>query len=319
MKDRYGRTIDYMRISITDRCNLRCKYCMPNDIETTSMSEILTFEEIQKIVEASVKLGIVNYRITGGEPLVRKGCANLIQMIKQTKGVARVGMTTNGVLLEKQVKALKEAGLDSLNVSLDTIDAEQFEKLSGKDELEHVLAGIDAALESGIPVKINTVNRKELDWKRILFYASKKGIPVRFIEMMPIGYGKDYMGISNEKLAKEIARKYGAAKTITESYGKGPANYKQFDKLGIDVGFISAMNHKFCNQCNRIRLTAEGYLKLCLCYNDGIDLRDIVRNLTKADTLLQVMKQAIEEKPLEHCFEERNEITESNAMIQIGG
>lgn len=319
MKDRIGRNIDYMRISITDRCNLRCRYCMPQDIETTAMTQILTYEEIEKVVSEAVQLGITHYRVTGGEPLVRKNCVELIQRIKEIDGVKTVGMTTNGVLLENNARALKQAGLDSINVSLDTMDAGEFEILTGKRELDQVLRGIDAARHAGIPVKINAVNQKGLNWQPLLDFAVKQGIIVRFIEMMPIGYGKTYPGNSNESLLREIEKKYGAGKAIKPKYGNGPAVYYHFEQIGTEIGFISAIHHKFCENCNRIRLSAEGYLKLCLCYENGIDLRSILRNPGSQNQLKKVMEESIFQKPSEHCFDEIDEITEANAMIQIGG
>ena len=189
MKDKAGREIDYLRISITDRCNLRCKYCMPGDIETTDMENLLTYEEIVQVTETAAALGIRHIRLTGGEPLVRRGCVDLVEKIKNVSGIETVGMTTNGVLLAEYAKALKEAGLDSVNVSLDTLDETEFQRLTGRDELNAVLAGINAAKEAQIPVKINTVHYQHLDWKSILDYTNRVQIPVRFIEMMPIGYG----------------------------------------------------------------------------------------------------------------------------------
>ena len=343
MKDKAGREIDYLRISITDRCNLRCKYCMPGDIETTDMENLLTYEEIVQVTAAA--LGIRHIRLTGGEPLVRRGCVDLVEKIKNVSGIETVGMTTNGVLLAEYAKALKEAGLDSVNVSLDTLDETEFQRLTGRDELNAVLAGINAAKEAQIPVKINTVLYQHLDWKSILDYTNRVQIPVRFIEMMPIGYGAAYTGGSNEELFRQIEECYGNAseagtvrsregekysadirdllcmqeKQQSGKHGAGPAAYYRFPGLNMDVGFISAMHHKFCRSCNRIRLTSEGYLKLCLCYEKGVDLRAVLRDPGRKQTLQEVMKEAIFEKPAEHCFEQVSEMTEHNAMVRIGG
>lgn len=318
MKDKAGRQIDYMRISITDRCNLRCKYCMPGDIETTDMANLLTYEEIAKVTETAASLGIRHIRLTGGEPLVRRGCVDLVKKIKNISGINTVGMTTNGVLLAEHARALKEAGLDSVNVSLDTLDETEFQRLTGRDELKAVLAGIGAVQEVEIPVKINTVHYKNLDWRAVLAYADERQIPVRFIEMMPIGYGAAYIGKSNEELFRQIEDCYGSA-AEGRKYGAGPAVYYHFPGLNIDVGFISAIHHKFCKNCNRIRLTSEGYLKLCLCYEKGVDLRAVLRDPEKGQTLQEVMKKAILEKPVEHCFEQISEMTEHKAMVRIGG
>lgn len=318
MKDKAGREIDYMRISITDRCNLRCKYCMPGDIETTDMANLLTYEEIAKVTETAASLGIRHIRLTGGEPLVRRGCVDLVKKIKNISGIDTVGMTTNGVLLAEHARALKEAGLDSVNVSLDTLDETEFQRLTGRDELKAVLAGIGAAQEVEIPVKINTVHYKNLDWRAVLAYADERQIPVRFIEMMPIGYGAAYTGKSNEELFRQIEDCYGSASEAGK-HGAGPAVYYHFPGLNIEVGFISAIHHKFCENCNRIRLTSEGYLKLCLCYEKGVDLRAVLRDPEKGQALQEVMKKAILEKPVEHCFEQISEMTEHKAMVRIGG
>ena len=318
MKDKAGREIDYMRISITDRCNLRCKYCMPGDIETTDMANLLTYEEIAKVTETAASLGIRHIRLTGGEPLVRRGCVDLVKKIKNISGIDTVGMTTNGILLAEHARALKEAGLDSVNVSLDTLDETEFQRLTGRDELKAVLAGIGAAQEVEIPVKINTVHYKNLDWRAVLAYADERQIPVRFIELMPIGYGAAYTGKSNEELFRQIEDCYGSASEAGK-HGAGPAVYYHFPGLNIEVGFISAIHHKFCESCNRIRLTSEGYLKLCLCYEKGVDLRAVLRDPEKGQALQEVMKKAILEKPVEHCFEQISEMTEHKAMVRIGG
>ena len=318
MKDKAGREIDYMRISITDRCNLRCKYCMPGDIETTDMANLLTYEEIAKVTETAASLGIRHIRLTGGEPLVRRGCVDLVKKIKNISGIDTVGMTTNGVLLAEHARALKEAGLDSVNVSLDTLDETEFQRLTGRDELKAVLAGIGAVQKVEIPVKINTVHYKNLNWRAVLAYADERQIPVRFIEMMPIGYGAAYTGKSNEELFRQIEDCYGSASEAGK-HGAGPAVYYHFPGLNIEVGFISAIHHKFCESCNRIRLTSEGYLKLCLCYEKGVDLRAVLRDPEKGQALQEVMKKAILEKPVEHCFEQISEMTEHKAMVRIGG
>ena len=278
MLDRYGRVINYLRISVTDRCNLRCCYCMPEGVQDVGMKNILTFEEIWEIVRAGVSLGITHIRITGGEPLVRKGCVDLIRGIREIPGVETITMTTNGVLLGNYGKQLKEAGVDGVNISLDTLDPEEFYKITGKRELQEVLAGIRAAKTAGLPVKLNAVNRKELDPIPLVRYAQEENLPLRFIEMMPVGYGKKYVGRSNEELRETLEAVCGKAECMTNReelsrMGSGPAVYYQFSDLKVPVGFISAIHGKFCDTCNRVRLTAEGYLKLCLCYDEGEDLR----------------------------------------------
>lgn len=323
MLDRYGRVINYLRISVTDRCNLRCCYCMPEGVQDVGMKNILTFEEIWEIVRTGVSLGITHIRITGGEPLVRKGCVNLIRGIREIPGVETITMTTNGVLLGNYAKQLKEAGVDGVNISLDTLDPEEFFKITGKRELQEVLAGIRAAKTAGLPVKLNAVNRKELDPIPLVRYAQEENLPLRFIEMMPVGYGKKYVGRSNEELRETLEAVCGKAECMTNReelsrMGSGPAVYYQFSDLKVLVGFISAIHGKFCDTCNRVRLTAEGYLKLCLCYDEGEDLRRVLREGEK-ENLRTIMEQTIFRKPAAHCFEHPAEMTETHEMVKIGG
>lgn len=323
MLDQYGRVINYLRISVTDRCNLRCCYCMPEGVQDVGMKNILTFEEIWEIVRTGVSLGITHIRITGGEPLVRKGCVDLIRGIREIPGVETITMTTNGVLLGNYAKQLKEVGVDSVNISLDTLDSEEFYKITGKRELQEVLAGIRAAKTAGLQVKLNAVNRKELDPLPLVRYAQKENLLLRFIEMMPVGYGKKYVGRSNEELRKTLATVCGNPECITDReelsrMGSGPAVYYRFSDLKVPVGFISAIHGKFCDTCNRIRLTAEGYLKLCLCYDKGEDLRRVLREGEK-ENLRTIMEQTIFRKPAAHCFEHPEEMTETHEMVKIGG
>lgn len=323
MLDRYGRVINYLRISVTDRCNLRCCYCMPEGVQDVGMKNILTFEEIWEIVRTGVSLGITHIRITGGEPLVRKGCVDLIRGIREIPGVETITMTTNGVLLGNYGKQLKEAGVDGVNISLDTLDPEEFYKITGKRELQEVLAGIQAAKTAGLPVKLNAVNRKELDPILLVRYAQEENLPLRFIEMMPVGYGKKYVGRSNEELREALEAVCGKAECMTNReelsrMGSGPAVYYQFSDLKVPVGFISAIHGKFCDTCNRVRLTAEGYLKLCLCYDEGEDLRRVLREGEK-ENLRTIMEQTIFRKPAAHCFEHPAEMTETHEMVKIGG
>ena len=323
MLDRYGRVINYLRISVTDRCNLRCCYCMPEGVQDVGMKNILTFEEIWEIVRTGVSLGITHIRITGGEPLVRKGCVDLIRGIREIPGVETITMTTNGVLLGNYGKQLKEAGVGGVNISLDTLDPEEFYKITGKRELQEVLAGIRAVKNAGLPVKLNAVNRKELDPIPLVRYAQEENLPLRFIEMMPVGYGKKYVGRSNEELRETLEAVCGKAECMTNReelsrMGSGPAVYYQFLDLKVPVGFISAIHGKFCDTCNRVRLTAEGYLKLCLCYDEGEDLRRVLREGEK-ENLRTIMEQTIFRKPAAHCFEHPAEMTETHEMVKIGG
>ena len=210
-----------------------------------------------------------------------------------------------------------------MNISLDTLDPEEFCQITGKRELPAVLAGIRAAKDAGLPVKLNAVNRKELDPVPLVRYAQNENLPLRFIEMMPVGYGKQYVGRSNEELREMLEKTFGTAEKLVDSeelsrMGSGPAVYYRFSDLKVPVGFISAIHGKFCDTCNRVRLTAEGYLKLCLCYDQGVDLRHVLREEEK-ENLRTVMEEAIFRKPAAHCFERPSEMTETHEMVKIGG
>ena len=286
--------------------------------EQAEQNPPLTVEEMLKIVHAAAGLGITHYRITGGEPLVRKECVELVQKIKAVPGTASVGITTNGVRLASCARDLKAAGCDSVNVSLDTVDAAEFAALTGRDALEQVKQGICAAKEAGLLVKLNAVHRKELHAQELIEFAEQEKVPVRFIEVMPVGAGKSYVGPSNEALKTELEQWYGACTPDQEKEGNGPAAYVRYEKLSMPVGFISAIHGKFCGSCNRVRLTSRGFLKLCLCYENGVDLREVLQNGTAAD-LRDVMAQAILKKPMEHCFERPKDMTEHHLMSGIGG
>lgn len=323
MKDRYNRNIEYMRISVTDLCNLRCVYCMPNGIEhVLPMHEILTFEEILRVVEAAVSLGITKFKITGGEPLVRRGIMDLVRMLTNTKGVSQVTMTSNGVLLGEMAKGLKEAGLASVNVSLDSLHPHTFKEITGFDALNQVLFGIQKAREVGIKTKINVVlqkGRNEDAWKDLALLSKEEGLEVRFIEMMPIGYGDEQKGVSNTDLLDLLEQEFGKSEVDTTSYGNGPANYVRFPGFLASIGFISAMHGTFCDACNRIRLSSTGMLKPCLCFSKAVDLRKILRGNYEDTVLIERMAAAIFDKPRAHQFLEKENITERRKMHEIGG
>lgn len=273
MKDGCGRTIDYMRISITDRCNLRCRYCMPKGIEQVKMADILTYEEIETTVQAAAKLGISKYKITGGEPLTRLGCAELIGRLKQLPGVKQVTMTSNGILLPKYLDALLANGLDALNISLDSLNPEIYKEITGFNQLPLVLQGIEMALKRGLKVKVNAVLQKGIndkEWLSLVELARNQALDVRFIEMMPIGYGRLYETIYNETLIEALQKAYPdmAEERVTKagvSHGNGPAVYYHVPGFKGSIGFISAMHGVFCESCNRIRMTSQGMIKPCLC------------------------------------------------------
>ena len=245
MKDQYGRIIDYMRISITDRCNLRCRYCMPEGVELVPMKNILSYEEIEMVCQAAAKAGIRKFKITGGEPLVRLGSPELIGKIKKIPGVEQVTMTTNGVLLSKYLPELLKNGLDAVNISLDTLDRERYQVITGRDELFRVLESVDQAVDAGIPVKINSVLQKGMNEDEFLALARltlEKKLDVRFIEMMPIGLGKKYETIYNEDiLSKDIVGTGESSLATNEATGLNYRNEIIFKFFPISKFILSAV------------------------------------------------------------------------------
>ena len=325
MRDLYNRKIDYMRISVTDRCNFRCRYCMPKGIRLVPMEKILTYEQITEICEAGVSLGITKFKITGGEPLVRRGCPDLVGMIRGIQGVEQITMTTNGMFLAEVLPELMKKGLDAVNISLDTLKPEVFRYITGKDALANVLEGIHAAADSGLKVKVNTVLQQGIndgEWEDLLLLAKDLPVDVRFIEMMPIGYGKGCQEVSNEVLLRKIRQKYPGTAEDPSVHGNGPARYVRIPGFLGAAGFISAMHGQFCASCNRIRLTSQGRLKPCLCYGDTVDLMDVFRvpdREKRGFLLAERIAGAIRMKPEAHCFEHLRGVTEQGDMVQIGG
>lgn len=319
MQDRLGREIDYMRISITDRCNLRCGYCMPEcGVPSVPHDMILRFDEIIGLVKIFCSMGIKNVKITGGEPLVRKGAVGLIKDIKAIDGIEKVSMTTNGILLSKNLKALAEAGIDSINISLDTLNRQKYLNITGFDGLNTVLKAIDECRAfPEIKVKINAVtmvdyNRDEIC--NLADFAAGVGATLRFIEMMPLGLGTGFDGYSQDEIIAVLEESYGSAKTINDKAGSGPAKYYSFEDYKGRIGLISPMSHKFCGDCNRIRLTSEGLLRPCLGSDVGIDLRKPMREGARDEELKALIYEGIMNKPAGHCFEATDSL-----MSKIGG
>ena len=324
MLDQYGRNIDYMRISLTDRCNLRCIYCMPEEgIRQIPRTELLNQEEILRISRLASEFGISRIKLTGGEPLVRRICIPLVKELKALPGIRQVTLTTNGILLKEQLPELMEAGLDALNISLDTLDPENFQRITRQNELGRTLEGLEMALSyPSLKVKVNCVPTFQTDQEllQVAALARENPLHVRFIEMMPIGLGKEFTA-RNEKSVKDILEKtYGPLTTVSEILGNGPCHYYTLEGFCGRIGFISALSHKFCKQCNRVRLTSTGYLKGCLQFENGVDLKALLRNGSSDEILKNALQRAIFEKPAGHNFQEKkNGREESQIMSQIGG
>ena len=325
MLDKLNRKIDYLRISVIDRCNLRCVYCMPEEgIESIPHDEILTYDEILRICEIVSELGIRKIKITGGEPLVRKDIVNLIRDIKNIDNIEQVTLTTNGILLYEMLDDLYDAGIDAINISLDTLNKDNFKKITRRDGLEKVLMSIDKAYDLGIRVKINCLAIRDFnlgELVEIASFAKDREIDVRFIELMPIGFGKKYNQIDNDEILSILESRFGTFEIVTEKRGNGPAKYYRNQNMKGCIGFISAISHEFCESCNRIRLTSSGFLKLCLHYNKGIDLKGPIRNGISDEDLKKLIHDTIWNKPISHKFghaSEEQDIELKN-MVQIGG
>lgn len=305
LKDKFGRNHDYLRISVTDRCNLRCQYCMGEDgIEQMSHEDILSFEDIIRVVEAGAELGISKIRITGGEPLVRKGIVDLVGRITTVPGITDLAMTTNGILLDRYAKELKQAGLKRVNISLDTLKPDLYRQITRCGNLDAVLNGIKAALENNLkPVKLNVVLMKGINEDEVLDFLKMtldKPLHVRFIEYMPIGdhdcgYRDHYLPLS---YIEEAAEKAGLQLIpVPLPGGAGPAESYTLEGSKGSVGLIHPISKHFCNTCNRLRLTAEGNLKACLYWQDEISVRPVLSNKKALQDLIQ---EVLTSKQAEH-------------------
>ena len=327
MIDSLGRNVNYLRISVTDRCNLRCVYCMPDDgIPWLKRTELLSYEEIYRITRIMAGLGLTKVRFTGGEPLVRSDIPELVKEISSIKNIEDISLSTNAVLLDKYAEPLKEAGIQRVNISLDTLDAEKFIKISLRHSLEDVLRGIDAAEDVGmIPIKINMVVMKGVNDDELPEFASltiDKNYTVRFIEMMPLKENLDRQELSylsTEKIKKAISE-VGELIPMERDKSGGPARIFKIKGAKGKLGFISPLSHTFCSDCNRMRLTATGGLKLCLFNEPELDFREPMRNGATDDDLKWMIRNALIIKPLEHNLQVGKAGFESyTAMSQIGG
>ena len=322
MRDAFGRDINYMRVSVTDRCNLRCKYCMPEDLPDIPHGEILRYEEILRVCAAAASLGIADFRVTGGEPLVRLGCIDFLRSLRALPGVEKIMVTTNGLLLEQHIEDFRSLGIDSVNVSLDTMDREAYRQLTGADAFDRVYAGIMAALDAGLRVKLNCVAMRGVNESAFLplaGLAEKHPIDVRFIESMPIGAGGEYAPVPMGELVGMLKAAYPSLKESHEKRGSGPAVYMKQEGLMGHIGFIHAISHAFCDRCNRIRLTSDGLLKTCLYYDTAVDLKPALRGGADEEDLRQAIQGAVEQKQERHSFHQDMQGAERRKMSQIGG
>ncbi|MBU3215522.1 GTP 3',8-cyclase MoaA [Clostridium estertheticum] len=319
MRDSHGRNINYLRISVTDRCNLRCIYCMPEEgMKKLEHVDILRFEEILKIVKVSEKLGINKVRYTGGEPLVMKDIDKLIYETSKLQGIEDISITTNGILLGDMASDLKKAGLKRVNISLDTLDDVKFKSITRIGNLDKVMKSIDRCLTLGLkPVKINTVLMRgfnDTEFEDFLNLTREMPIEIRFIELMPIGEGIKIYDKSKISFM-EILKNHPELTQIENEKSSTAQMYKIKGAKG-KIGFISPVSCKFCADCNKIRLTSTGTIKPCLHSKEEINLKQYLNN---EEMLTNVLKQAIFDKPLEHHLEEEKISRSEKMMYQIGG
>ena len=324
MKDFYGRDIDYLRISLTPNCNLRCLYCMPKS-GIKLPDESLNDEELLYLVKLICKTGIKKIRLTGGEPLLRPKIADLIFKIKSFSDVEEISLTTNGILLENFAQDLVLAGIDSINLSLDTIDENLFKKITRGGDIDKVFLGINAVKKLNIPLKLNSVILKHIDKVNtkeqilsLVKFADEESLPIRFIELMPLNVASKYVGVSEAEIKTILKHNFGKLKLIKED--KSPAHYYEVENLSVPIGFISALSHNFCSSCNRLRLTFDGILKPCLHHLTGFDLKQLMRKKISDDEIIKAIENVIYHKPQRHHLKEKNfSLAENHSMSLIGG
>jgi len=323
LSDSFHRPINYLRISVTDRCNLRCVYCMPAEgISLMSHNDILTYEEIYTVARAAAELGINKLRLTGGEPLIRLGLPKLIQMLAQIEGIDDISLTTNGVLLGRYASELKSAGLRRVNVSLDTLKPDRFKLITRLgDNLGEVLEGIEVAKAVGLePVKLNMVVMAGINDDELLDFAAKtitEGWHVRFIELMPI-VGKDTAHFFSASEMRQRLEPMGELTPYLPSVGNGPAKYFRLPQAKGAIGFITPISEHFCFQCNRMRLTADGRLRPCLLSDYEVDLKKPLRSGISLAGLKELFKQAVANKPQHHNLAEGS-VPKDRPFSQVGG
>ena len=322
MLDSFGRKITYLRLSITDRCNLRCRYCMPEDgVPPTAHDDLLRYEELLRIAAAAVSLGIDRFKVTGGEPLVRRGCVDFIQHLKALPGVRQVTLTTNGLLLPLLLDELCAAGLDGVNISLDTLDNLQYQQLTRRAHTADEVLDAVYLCAAHLPTKVNAVLLPETADQLIPLAELAQTLPidVRFIERMPLGTNENDTTVRADAALDRLRARWPDLAPISQPRGNGPARYFRAPGMQGCIGLIDAVSHSFCDRCNRLRLTSTGLLKPCLCYEQGVELRPLLRSGADDTTLRDAIHTAILQKPASHCFQQRENITEHKSMNQIGG
>ncbi|MDI6689347.1 MAG: GTP 3',8-cyclase MoaA [Actinomycetota bacterium] len=319
--DSYKRKIDYLRVSITDRCNLRCVYCMPKEgIKPKPHSEILTYEEIELFAKCAVKVGISRIRLTGGEPLVRRGVVDLVHRLSQISDLKDMSLTTNGILLKDYAKALVDAGLKRINISLDSLEPEVYRRLTRGGDVRKALEGMNAALEVGLdPVKINVVVLRGLNenLKKFAELILEYPVHVRFIEYMPFNQELNYEDrfVSCAEMMEKL-KNFGGLEEVSSPLGAGPARYYTFKGAQGTLGFISPVSGHFCSKCNRLRLTADGRLRTCLFSEEEINVKKVLREGSE-QRIMELIREALINKPKDRMSIRKASL--KRRMSQIGG
>lgn len=322
--DAFHRKIDYMRVSVTDRCDLRCIYCTERFMHNLTHDEILRYEEIYSIVQAAATLGVTKIRLTGGEPLVRLDIDRLVNMLVNISGIEEVSMTTNGTLLARYAGELKKAGLKRVNVSLDSLEPKKFSYITGEDKLAEVLKGIDVADKVGLtPVKINMVVLKDVNDDEIVNFARKTitdGWHVRFIEHMPFQNSATQGNglVSIREIVSIIEEQFGELQQHQSQTGNGPARYFHLPGASGTLGFIGAVTECFCENCNRFRLTSDGKLRPCLLDDDEVDIKTPLRQGASIEELAEIIRSAAAHKRAQHHLND-GAVPAIRSMRQIGG
>ncbi len=325
--DGFGRVHDNLRISVTDRCNIRCFYCMPEEgVQFMDRAEILTFEEIERFVRAAVPLGISKLRLTGGEPLLRRDLPRLIEKLAAIPGIRDIALTTNAVLLEKHAAALYGAGLRRLNIHLDTLDRARFERITRRDDLPRVLAGIDKAVEVGFRnIKLNVVAVKGLvepDIVPVAKYCRERGFEPRYIEFMPLDAQSLWdrtSVLTADEIISQLSREIAPLRAVPDADPRAPATEYEYTDGGGRVGLIASVSKPFCLNCNRIRLTSEGKLRYCLFAIDETDVRPLLRSQASDEAIAAVIRSNIAAKWIGHEINSPQFVPPPRPMYSIGG
>jgi GTP 3',8-cyclase len=324
--DRFGRHIDYIRLSVTDRCDFRCVYCMTEDMKFLPRNQILSLEELHRLARVFTELGVKKIRLTGGEPMVRTDVMSLIERLGQLPGLEELLLTTNGAQLDKYAGPLQAAGVNRINISIDSLDADRFKRISRVGKLDKVLAGIEAAREAGFErIRLNSVIMRGYNEDEVIQlaeYAIARNIDIAFIEEMPLGEASDHSReettCSNEWVRGVIEQKYELLNSAETT--AGPSRYSRVVGHNSRIGFISPVTHNFCEDCNRVRVTVEGRLLLCLGNEHSVDLREVLRATDSTDVMLkQVIIDAMDIKPERHYFYDKDHVQPVRLMNMTGG